>query len=67
MKIGQVIEYNMKNVFLEKSYATCGGENIPRLFFKKQNWAYLWINSLKFYTVCSDCMPSLTAIDVFQN
>ena len=32
MKIGQVIEYNMRNVFLEKSYATCGGENIPRLF-----------------------------------
>ena len=37
MKIGQVIEYNMRNVFLEKSYAKCGGENIPRLFFKKQN------------------------------
>ena len=25
---------------------------------KNQNWAYLWINSLKFYTVCFYCMPS---------
>ena len=64
MKIGQVIEYNMRNVFLEKSYATCGGENIPRLFFKKQNWAYLWINSLKFYSLFW-LYAKLTAIDVF--
>ena len=24
----------------------------PRLYLKNQNWAYLWINSLKFDTVC---------------
>ena len=32
---GQLIEYNMKNIFLEKSYAKCGGETIPRPFSKK--------------------------------
>ena len=25
-------------------------------FIKNQNWAYLWINWLKFYTVCFYCM-----------
>ena len=35
MKFGQVIEYNMKNIFLEKSYTKYGGETIPRPFSKK--------------------------------
>ena len=30
----------------------------PDTFLKTQNWAYLWINSLKLYTVCFHCMPS---------
>ena len=34
-KFGQLIEYNMRNVFLEKSYTKCGGETIPRPFSKK--------------------------------
>ena len=35
MKFGQLIEYNMRSIFLEKSYAKYGGEAIPRLFSKK--------------------------------
>ena len=34
MKFGQLIEH-MKNFFLEKSYANCGSETIPRLLSKK--------------------------------
>ena len=34
MKFGQLIEYNMRNIFLEKSYTKCGGETIPRPFLK---------------------------------
>ena len=30
MKFGQLIECNMRNIFLEKLYAKCGGETIPR-------------------------------------
>ena len=30
MKFGQLIEYNMRNIFVEKSYAKCAGETIPR-------------------------------------
>ena len=36
MKFGELIEYNLRNIFLEKSYTKCGGETIPRLFFTKQ-------------------------------
>ena len=31
---------------------------LPDPILKNQNWAYLWINSLKFYTVCFYCMQS---------
>ena len=35
MKFGQLTEYNMRNIFLEKSYSKCSRETIPRLFSKK--------------------------------
>ena len=53
MKFGQLIEYNTRNMFLEKSYKKCGG-----LFPKSQIRVHLWINSLKFYTICLYCIPS---------
>ena len=35
IKFGQLIEYNMGNIFVEKLYTKCGGETIPRPFSKK--------------------------------
>ena len=35
MKYGQLIKYNLKNIFREKSYTKCGGETIPIPFLKK--------------------------------
>ena len=35
MKFGQLTEYNMGNIFLEKSYTKCGGETSPRPFSGK--------------------------------
>ena len=35
MKLGQLIEYNMRNIFIEKSYTKGVGETIPRPFSKK--------------------------------
>ena len=32
MKFGQLIECNMRNIFIEKSYTKCGGETSPRTF-----------------------------------
>ena len=34
-KFGQLIECNMRNIFLEKSYTKCGGETSPRPFSEK--------------------------------
>ena len=36
MEFDQLIEYNMRYIFLEKSYTKYGGETIPRPFSK--NW-----------------------------
>ena len=35
MKFGQLIKYNMRNIFFEKSYTNCGGETSPRPFSGK--------------------------------
>ena len=35
MKFGQLMEYNLRNIFLEESYTQYGEETIPRPFFKK--------------------------------
>ena len=48
MKYGQLIEYKVANIFLEKSYTKCGGETIPRPFPKNSNLSislqrYPWI------------------------
>ena len=35
IKFGQLIEYNMRNIFIEKSYTKYGGETSPRPFSGK--------------------------------
>ena len=32
-------EYDMRNIFLEKSYTKSGGETNPRLFSKNLKWS----------------------------
>ena len=34
MKFGQLTEYNMNDIFLQKSYTECGRETSPRTFFE---------------------------------
>ena len=50
MKFGRFIEYNSRNIFLEKSHKC---EHISITI--TQNWAYLWINILKIYIFCFVC------------
>ena len=56
MKLGQLIEYKMRNIFLEKRYTKCTKKLLPEPFLKNQNWVCLWINSLKFCAVCFYCI-----------
>ena len=35
MKFGPLIEYNVTDIIVEKSYTKCGGETVPRPLSKK--------------------------------
>ena len=35
MKFSWLIEYNMRNIFLENSFTKCDAETVPRSFSKK--------------------------------
>ena len=37
MQVGQLIEYNTRNIFLEKLYTKYGGETSPRVFSKNEH------------------------------
>ena len=57
MKCSQLIEYNMRNIFIEKPYIKCGKETLfPDPYLNNENWAYLWINTVKLSTICFYCM-----------
>ena len=51
MKFGQLIEYNMRHIFLKNHTQNAVYKLFSDPSVKNQNLAYLWINSLKFYTV----------------
>ena len=44
MKFGQLVEYNIRNIFHEKSYTKCGGETSSRPF----SWELKLSRSLDF-------------------
>ena len=58
MIFGQLIECNMRNIFLKNHTQNAMKILFPDLSLKNQNWAYLWISILKFNTACFDDMPS---------
>ena len=51
MKFGQLIEYNLGNIFVEKSCIKCAAGTILDPYLKYQNLAYLWINSVKLVSI----------------
>ena len=56
MKFGQLIEYNMRNIILKNLKQNVVEKLFPDSLLKNQDRAYLWSNSLKFNTVCFNCM-----------
>ena len=59
MKFGQLIEYNMNNVFLQKSCTNYGGESNSRTFLWKVkiehiSWSTIW-NIIKFVFIALSC------------
>ena len=49
VKFGQLIECNMRKIFIEKSYTKCNGETSPRAFSEKLKLSisqYIYISGL---------------------
>ena len=51
MKVGHLIEHNMRNIFLEKSYTECGEDTICRSFSKKSKLS-LSLDQRFIFIVC---------------
>ena len=58
MKFDQLIEYNLRNLFLKKLYTKCRGETIPRLFSKKIKIEHISDQYSKVYIFCFYYLPS---------
>ena len=55
IKFGQLIQYNMWNIFIEKSFTEYGRKSVTTPSSNKLN---LWSNILQLCTVCFCCTPS---------
>ena len=51
MKFGHLIEHDMRNIFLEKSYIKYGRETIPKPFSKKIKIEYISGASRTFHSL----------------
>ena len=64
IKSGQLIEYNIRKIFLEKSWMKCGGEASPRPFCKKSK---LNISLDQQYKILWRLFLSYVHVEVYQN
>ena len=63
-KFGQLIEYNMRNICLEKSYTKCGVEAGPRPYYEKSKLSI----SLDKQSEMLKSLPQLYfQVEVYQN
>ena len=62
-KHGQLIKFNFTNLFLEESYTKYVEKLFPDPF---SNWAYLWINTVKFYIFCLYCLASWRLLKLIE-
>ena len=67
MKFGQLIEYNMRNIFLEKSYTKYDGETSPRPFSGKLKLSKPLGQWRKVLRSLLSLNPKLNAIEIYWN
>ena len=67
MVFGQLTEYNLINIFLEKSYAKFGGETIPRPFPEKSKLSISLAQYSKVLYSLFLLYVKLKAIEIYQN
>ena len=64
MKLGQLIEYNMRNVLLEKSCTKWSGDTSPRLFFKKSKIEHISRSTVSSLT---QFVLLYVQVEIYQN
>ena len=67
MKFGRLIECNMKNIFLEKSYTKYGGETSPRPFSEKLKLRISLDQESEVLYSLLLLYGKLMAIEIYQN
>ena len=67
IKFGQLREYNMKNIFLEKPYTKFGGETSPRPFSKKLKLSISLDQQSEFLFSSFYCISKWMTITKYQN
>ena len=65
MKFGQLIEHNIRNNFLEKSYTKWGGETIPRSFSKKSRLSLFLDQQSKVLYILFLLHVKLSVIEIY--
>ena len=66
MKVGHLIEYNIRNIFLEKSNIKCDGETSARPFSKKSKFSKaLDQQCSNFYAVCFYCVSRFRTTKIY--
>ena len=64
MKSGQLIGYNLRNIFLEKLHTKCGREPIPRPFSKKSKLSVSLDQYFKVSYILFLLLAKLRTIDI---
>ena len=67
IKFGQLIQCYIRKIFLEKSYTKCGGETIPRHFFRKLKLSISLDQQSKVLYSLLLLYGKLMVIEIFQN
>ena len=64
MKFGQLIEYNLRNIFIEKLHTKYAGEDIPRPLSKMSKWSIYLDQQCKVLTSLFLLYANLRAIEI---
>ena len=64
MKFGQLIEYNLRNIIVEKSYTNCAEETIPRPLSEKSKLSISLYQECKVLNILFLSYANLRAIEV---
>ena len=65
MKLGQLIKHTIRNIFLENHIQNVVEKLVPDSFIKNQNWAYLWIKSLKSFKAGFCCISKSRSTKIY--